>query len=286
MPEAVVGLISDTHMPLRLESLPDAVFEAFAGVDLILHAGDVGELWVLDQLSQCAPVVAVHGNDETAEATQALPYLQTISVAGRRIVLTHAHYPDPADEMNSRKSDDWRPKLARRANFGKENGADIMIFGHTHIPMTTQFDGVWLVNPGALSSPNFLSRQLILTVARMTLLDDQPPQIEFINLNQPDVPYTPSVDLDAGFIAALAHISESTVNAELNAELGWIQSELFPIAPDFIISLIQPLARACWLDGKSTVSVKDVMDAFNARDDAPSAVREKLRQSPVFRNYL
>jgi putative phosphoesterase len=236
MPEAVIGLISDTHMPLRLESLPDAVFEAFAGVDLILHAGDVGEVGVLDQLSQCAPVVAVHGNDETAGATQALPYLQTVSVAGRRIVLTHAHYSDPAEEMDSRKSDDWRPKLARRANFGKENGADIVVFGHTHIPMTTQFDGVWLVNPGALSSPNFLSRQLILTVARMTLLDDQPPQIEFINLNQPDVPYTPSVDLDAGFVAALNHVSESTPG--LRIDFSW--DAVFPWGKVMTSSLLKP----------------------------------------------
>jgi hypothetical protein len=286
MPEAVIGLISDTHMPLRWESLPDAVFQAFAGVDLILHAGDVGELWVLDQLSQCAPVVAVHGNDETAGATQALPYLQAISVAGRRIVLTHAHFPDPAEEMNSRQSDDWRPKLARRATFGKEHGADIVVFGHTHIPMTTQFDGVWLVNPGAISSPNFLSRQLIQSVARMTLRENQPPQIDYINLNQPDVRFTPSVDLDAGFVAALNQVSEPTIDAELSAQLGWIQRELFPAAPDFVISLIQPLARACWLDGKSTVSVKDVMDAFNARDDAPHVIRDKLRQSPVFRAYL
>jgi hypothetical protein len=211
--------------------------------------------------------------------------LQTVSVAGRRIVLTHAHYPDPAEEMESRQSDDWRPKLARRANFGKEHGADIVVFGHTHIPMTTQFDGVWLVNPGAISSPNFLSRQLIQTVARMTLRENQPPQIDFINLNQPDVVFTPSVDLAAGFLAALNQVSETIINDELSPQLGWIQRELFPAAPDFAISMIQPLARKCWADGKSTISVKDVMDAFNARDDAPPIVREKLRQSPIFSAY-
>ena len=53
------------------EALPASLLDIFAGVDLILHAGDIGELWVLDELSHIAPVVAVHGNDETAEATEA-----------------------------------------------------------------------------------------------------------------------------------------------------------------------------------------------------------------------
>jgi hypothetical protein len=56
---ACLGLISDTHMPERWPELPGAIFDVFAGVDLILHAGDVGELWVLDRLSAIAPVLAV-----------------------------------------------------------------------------------------------------------------------------------------------------------------------------------------------------------------------------------
>lgn len=63
-PERVIarhGLIADTHLPDRLTSLPDSVATIFAGVDLILHAGDAGELRVLDALSAVTPVVAVHG---------------------------------------------------------------------------------------------------------------------------------------------------------------------------------------------------------------------------------
>jgi hypothetical protein len=92
----VVGLISDTHAPDRCKELPKAIFEALAGVDLILHAGDIGELWVLDQLSAIASVNAVHGNDETDEATAALPYWQTVVVAGHRLVITHL----TQDELN------------------------------------------------------------------------------------------------------------------------------------------------------------------------------------------
>ena len=123
-----IGLISDTHMPERWKALPECLFDLFAHVALILHSGDVGELWVLDQLSALAPVVAVHGNDETPEAQAALPYLQTLAISGHRLVLTHAHYPDPEMERASRVND-WQPILSRRIDFAKEHEASICIFG-------------------------------------------------------------------------------------------------------------------------------------------------------------
>src|SRR5262245_50582690 len=88
---ARIGLISDTHMPERCVALPPSLFDVLQGVDLLLHAGDVGELWVLDRLAALAPVVAVHGNDDTEAAQRELPYQQVIAVAGRRIELTHSH---------------------------------------------------------------------------------------------------------------------------------------------------------------------------------------------------
>ena len=99
---ACVGLISDTHLPQRCLALPAAVFTVFRGVDVILHTGDVGELRVLDELSRLAPVVAVHGNDETRAAQRELPYQQVVAVAGQRILLWHSHFPDRVDEMLSR----------------------------------------------------------------------------------------------------------------------------------------------------------------------------------------
>ncbi|NTV63511.1 MAG: metallophosphoesterase family protein, partial [Oscillochloris sp.] len=114
---ARIGLIADTHMPDRLPALPDALGVALAGVDMILHAGDVGELRVLDLLGTIAPVVAVHGNDDTLESQRELPYQQLISVGGLRLLLTHAHYPDRQDELVSRRDDSWYPKLDRRAEM-------------------------------------------------------------------------------------------------------------------------------------------------------------------------
>src|SRR5207248_7128523 len=130
------------------DSLPAVVLDIFCGVDLILHVGDVGELSLLDQLSAVAPVVAVHGNDERfEEAHRALPYQQVVPAAGQRIVLTHAHYLDAAEEMESRTVDAWAPKLDRRASFGHRAGAQIVVYGHSHVPTDVEHRGVRLINP-------------------------------------------------------------------------------------------------------------------------------------------
>src|SRR5262245_44545966 len=126
---ATVGLISDTHLPPRMPALPPAPFDVLAGAQLLSHARDVGELRELDELSRIAPVIAVHGNDDTADAQRELPYQQVLVAGGRRILLTHAHYPNRAEELASRTSDAWEPKLARRAAMAQRAGAEIIVFG-------------------------------------------------------------------------------------------------------------------------------------------------------------
>lgn len=164
-----IGLIADTHMPARWAALPASLPDVFAGVDLIFHAGDIGELWVLDELSRIAPVVAVHGNDETAEATAALPYRQTLGPLGRRLVLTHSHHQDPQREAAIRANQTWGPKDDYWASLGKDHGADIVVFGHTHIPMAVEHGGISLINPGAIPSASWFTRQTLQTVAVLTL---------------------------------------------------------------------------------------------------------------------
>ena len=61
-----IGLISDTHIPKRAMCVPKRVFEIFENVDYIIHAGDLVELSVVDELEQIAPVLAVHGNMDTS----------------------------------------------------------------------------------------------------------------------------------------------------------------------------------------------------------------------------
>src|SRR5262249_12692995 len=156
----------------------------------------------LDRLSALAPVVAVHGNDDTAEAQRELPYQQVIALAGQRILLTHAHYPDRAEELAARRSDSWEPILERRAAMGRRAHAGIVVFGHTHVPMVRPYGDMLLVNPGAIAAPNEVTRQRMQTVALLFLRDDGRPSVTHFDLASPHQPFTPQIDWDAEFRAA------------------------------------------------------------------------------------
>src|SRR5262249_56706258 len=134
---------------------------------------------------------------------------QVIVVGGQRILLTHAHYPDRSEELESRRSDAWEPKLARRVAMARSAGAKIIVFGHTHIPMAVEYDGVLCINPGAFGPPNLTTRQRIQNVAILTLADDAPPSVRHINLAAPDAPFLPQSDLAAGLRAAHGQFAAS-----------------------------------------------------------------------------
>jgi uncharacterized protein len=131
-----LGIISDTHGLLRPE-----VFDAFAGVDRILHAGDVGSLDLLTELETLAPVTAVYGNTDGSELHRTLPRVATLQLDGFDIVVTHGDQlgsPTPAG-LNSMFPD-----------------AQIIVFGHTHQPLLTLVDVVVTVmNPGGAGPRRF-----------------------------------------------------------------------------------------------------------------------------------
>lgn len=287
MPDSTVtiGIISDTHIPSRWDDIPEAVFECFAGVDLIIHAGDVGEMWVLDKLSQIAPVVAVHGNDEGEEAKRVLPFQHTIVAAGQRIVVMHGHIPDHYEEMESRKDDSWHPKLMRWADFGKRSDAQIVIYGHTHIPMILQHDGVWLVNPGAIASGGVPVRQTIQSVAKLILRPDEAPIVEHLDLSEYRKVFTPHVDLEAGFAVARARYHESVLAPELEAQIGWIIKEVYPLAPEPVLAIFTQLMRKRWTGELPPLTLDELMTAVKS-DQLPQIIIKKLSESPAFSSYL
>jgi putative phosphoesterase len=279
MNQVQIGLVSDTHMPQRLPALPPALFDVLAGVDLLLHAGDVGELWVLDELSRIAPVIAVHGNDETADAQRELPYQQVIVAGGRRILLTHAHYPDRAEEMESRKDDRWEPKLARRAAMAHRAGAEIIVFGHTHIPMAVEYDGVLCVNPGAFGPPNLTTRQRIQSVAVLTLADDAPPSVRHINLAAPAEPFVPRFDLAAGFRAAHDQFAAPMFTPELAADMPrlWNIARLLPTdGAAAVLAVYHRLAHRCWAGEIETISRADLRNEIARAPSFPDGARQAL----------
>ena len=131
-----LGVISDTHGLLRPE-----VFDAFAGVDHILHAGDVGGPDLLVQLGALAPVTAVYGNTDDFDLRGVLPKVATLQLDGFDIVVTHG------DQLGS------PTPAALNAAFPE---AQIIIFGHTHRPLLTLVDVVVTVmNPGGAGPRRF-----------------------------------------------------------------------------------------------------------------------------------
>jgi putative phosphoesterase len=268
-------------MPDRCVALPPALFEVLRGVDLLLHAGDVGELWVLDQLAALAPVVAVHGNDDTADAQRELPYQQVIAVAGRRIVLTHAHYLDRAEELESRRDDAWGPKLERRAGFGRRAAASIVVFGHTHVPMAYHYDGILLVNPGALASPNYATRQALRTVALLFIRDDGAPFVAHVDLAVPEQAFEPRVDWDAGFRAALDRCSESILEPGLADDVGYLEQHIRPLLPASALGELREVwrrvAQPCWSGERAAITRADLLAEVRAAD-LPGDVRAGIER--------
>lgn len=128
----LVGLISDTHGLMRAEALA-----ALHGVELILHAGDVGTQTVLRELSAIAPVHAVMGNTDGPELD--LAYLVDLTLAGLKVVLTHGH------ELGSPTPNNLSPRYA----------ADVIVYGHTHKPLIETRGKTLIVNPGAAGPRRF-----------------------------------------------------------------------------------------------------------------------------------
>jgi putative phosphoesterase len=128
-----IGIIADTHGLLR----PEAV-EALRGVDAIVHAGDVGGAHVLDGLRALAPLTHVDGNNDNSDGTD----IKRVTIGGVRILLTHI-LPRP------RKPD------RRVIDSLRRNVADVVIFGHSHLPHDELIDGVRYFNPASAGPRRF-----------------------------------------------------------------------------------------------------------------------------------
>jgi uncharacterized protein len=151
-----IGLISDTHIPEACEHLPQRVFEVFAGIDLVMHAGDVYVNRVLDELAAIAPVIAALGNgDEGLDGhrhrldveDERVREAHLVEVAGVRIGLVHA-IPTPdetSDEVFAR---------AMNTQFGGR--VDVVVQGHSHVEGVTRFGSTLVVNPGSATLPRNL----------------------------------------------------------------------------------------------------------------------------------
>lgn len=148
-----IGVVADTHVAEHLPRLPDAVGEALAGVDLILHAGDLTDRSVLDDLRRLAPVVAVRGNHDGRAGVDSLPRDLLVRAGGLRIGLTHGHRRCAAELAAGVASVvAGRPLLAGfdRAARRRFGDVDIVVVGHLHVPMHRMVGRVLVFSPGSV----------------------------------------------------------------------------------------------------------------------------------------
>lgn len=135
-----IGILSDTHIPTVGESIPASLLKAFENVDLIIHAGDLVRLEVLDALNSLAPVKAVYGNMDQPEVKQELPDKLRISIEGIKIGVIHG----------------WGAPngLSKRIRLSFPD-CNCIIFGHSHSPMYQWSEDVLFLNPGSPTDKRF-----------------------------------------------------------------------------------------------------------------------------------
>lgn len=138
---ARLGVISDTHGLVRAQAL-----EALRGVDLILHAGDIGGAGVLETLAKIAPVTAVRGNNDTGAWAASLPETRLIELHGWRLYLLHDLKTLSIDPVTA--------------------AIDIVVAGHSHRPSIKEDGGRLYLNPGSAGPRRF---NLPISVAHVHL---------------------------------------------------------------------------------------------------------------------
>ncbi len=149
-----VVVVSDTHAPRFWKSMPAAVADQLRDADVILHAGDVCVPQVLDELAAWAPVHVVLGNNDGPDvAAWGAPETLELELAGVRIAMIH---DSGAKQGRTRRM---------RSRFPD---ADLVVFGHSHIPWDTEDDGQRLFNPG---SPTDKRRQEHGTIGQLVIED-------------------------------------------------------------------------------------------------------------------
>lgn len=160
----LIGLISDTHIPEVTLYIADQIKKAFKDVDLILHAGDLYTVWVLNELEKIAPVMAAEGDDDYPDTMNdgRVKDKQVITVDGVTIWIKHIlwWWPDEPKKDVDTTDPNYEPP------------PDVLVYGHTHRPGVEVKAGTLLVNPGSATFPQY--RRELGTVGLLTLNSGEP----------------------------------------------------------------------------------------------------------------
>ncbi len=147
-----IGLLADTHMPGSRSELWPQLIEAFAGVDMILHAGDLHTASVIDLLSSIAPIYVARGNGDVGVQHPQLRDSWLLDLAGVQVGMVH-EFPFPGRAADAKIN----KRLARHFANTKPN---VVIYGHTHHASLHNRDNILFVNPGSPMLPRNQSTRL------------------------------------------------------------------------------------------------------------------------------
>lgn len=151
-----IGVLSDSHIPASTRRLPEQVFHAFNGVDLILHAGDIYTAAALDDLESLAPVLAVGESIDLAIGQPRVEVKRVLELEGVRIGMVHRLYlPGVAGEVFPGT---LTPHVARAIESLFGTPVDACIFGDTHYEVLERHGGVLVLNPGSPTLPRQMMR--------------------------------------------------------------------------------------------------------------------------------
>ena len=166
-----IGLISDTHMPGGATEIPSQVFDVFKGVDLIVHAGNIYTVSILDDLESIAPVKAAGSldRDKPSHGDPRVEEKQLLEVDGHTVGVIHdLSVPGFGDRVYpgslTRRSNPAYPGLPFKDGksivpddvFGKP--VDIVVFGHTCFAMIEEYGDLMIINPGSPTLRNELRK--------------------------------------------------------------------------------------------------------------------------------
>lgn len=153
----ILGIISDTHIGDRLDEIPNKVYEHFSDVDLIIHCGDITSESVLDDLKKISKTLAVKGNGDYLD----LPRERVINIGGFNVGIIHGDIIEP------------RGDLLKMKYYAMEKNLDVLISGHTHVPLIKEITindnkKILLLNPGSPTVP----RDSIKTIMKVKIKDN------------------------------------------------------------------------------------------------------------------
>lgn len=134
-----IGLISDTHIPVKAEKIPRKVHEVFDKVDFIVHAGDLVQLQVIDELEQIAPVLAVYGNMDEPKVRNTLAKLSSAKIFNWKIGVVH----NPGTPF----------RAGKMCDIASQNSFNVLVYGHTHNASIKWIENNLFINPGSPTNP-------------------------------------------------------------------------------------------------------------------------------------